>query len=74
MQANPGWQGWQATVAEVVNSPAAHTVQLIAPLEEKLPAMHENRWFPGDGQKLPAGHKTHVDAAGEEYSPVGQGI
>jgi hypothetical protein len=35
---------------DVVYSPAAQTVQLVAPLAEKLPEMHENRWFPGGGQ------------------------
>ena len=73
-QANPAVQGLHGSVGDVVYSPFAQTVQFVEPFTEKLPAEQENRWFPGCGQKLPAGHKEHVDDAGEEYSPLGHEI
>ena len=61
-------------MGDVVYSPAAHTVQLVAPLDEKLPAAQFKGAREDDGQYLPAGQLVQVVLLPNEYCPEGQGM
>ena len=59
---------------DVVYSPAAQTVQLVAPLEEKLPAAQFTGAREVDGHCLPAGQSVQEVLFPSEYCPAGQGV